>query len=131
MQRPSPRAAKRKLAILQCNESPAHHRYNTVLTQPKGDKEATNLCCNCTESSMCRLVFALAIFENIGNFHQIRRRPLAAPHRDGDPPMIRPLLLTLVIFGLAACETTKGAGRDLQKAGEAISGTAQNVQNAL
>ncbi|EEW59430.1 entericidin A/B family lipoprotein [Epibacterium sp. DP7N7-1] len=45
--------------------------------------------------------------------------------------MIRPLLLTLVIFGLAACETTKGAGRDLQKAGEAISGTAQNVQNAL
>lgn len=45
--------------------------------------------------------------------------------------MIRPLLLALALTGLAACETTKGAGRDIQKAGEAISSTAQNVQNSL
>ncbi|ABF64726.1 Entericidin EcnAB [Ruegeria sp. TM1040] len=51
--------------------------------------------------------------------------------RDGEPSMIRPLMMALMIFGLAACETTKGAGRDLQKAGQAISNTAQNVQNAI
>ncbi|NIZ14410.1 entericidin A/B family lipoprotein [Phaeobacter sp. HF9A] len=45
--------------------------------------------------------------------------------------MIRPLLIGLMLLSLAACETTKGAGRDLQKAGDAISHTAQNVQNAL
>ena len=45
--------------------------------------------------------------------------------------MIRPLLFALMILGLAACETTKGAGRDLQQAGQALSSTAQNVQNSL
>ncbi|MCG7622942.1 MULTISPECIES: entericidin A/B family lipoprotein [unclassified Epibacterium] len=45
--------------------------------------------------------------------------------------MIRPLLFGLLILSLAACETTKGAGRDLQKAGQAISNTARNVQDAL
>jgi len=45
--------------------------------------------------------------------------------------MFRPFLLGFMILGLAACETTKGAGRDLQKAGQAISDTARNVQDAL
>ena len=45
--------------------------------------------------------------------------------------MPRPLLFGLMILALAACETTKGAGRDLQKAGQTISDTAQNVQNSI
>lgn len=45
--------------------------------------------------------------------------------------MIRPLILGLAILALAACETTKGAGRDIQKAGDAITGTAEDVQAAL
>ena len=45
--------------------------------------------------------------------------------------MIRFFVIGLVVLGLSACETTKGAGRDLQKAGAAISNTAQNVQNSL
>ncbi len=45
--------------------------------------------------------------------------------------MIRPLLFGMMILSLAACETTKGAGRDLQQAGQALSNTAQNVQNSL
>lgn len=45
--------------------------------------------------------------------------------------MMRLVVLGLMVLGLSACETTKGAGRDLQKAGLAISNTAQNVQNSL
>ena len=45
--------------------------------------------------------------------------------------MTRALTLGLLILSLAACETAKGAGRDLQKAGNAISNTASDVQNAL
>lgn len=45
--------------------------------------------------------------------------------------MIRVFAMGLALLGLAACETTKGAGRDIQKAGQAISGAAQDVQNAL
>ncbi|AXT24704.1 entericidin, EcnA/B family [Phaeobacter inhibens] len=49
--------------------------------------------------------------------------------------MIRTALTTLALtgalFGLTACETTKGAGRDISKAGQAISGAAQDVQNNL
>jgi predicted small secreted protein len=45
---------------------------------------------------------------------------------------------TLVAFGVAGfvmsllvagCETTKGAGRDIEKGGEAIQRTANNIQN--
>ncbi len=33
---------------------------------------------------------------------------------------LRALLVTVAILGLSACETIEGAGRDLEKAGEAI-----------
>ncbi|WP_375545038.1 entericidin A/B family lipoprotein [Phaeobacter inhibens] len=53
----------------------------------------------------------------------------------GRHEMIRTALTTLALtgalFGLTACETTKGAGRDISKAGQAISGAAQDVQNSL
>ena len=49
--------------------------------------------------------------------------------------MTRSALTGLALLGavraLSACETTKGAGRDIQKAGQAISGAAQDVQNSL
>jgi entericidin B len=45
--------------------------------------------------------------------------------------MTRPLILCLALFALSACETAKGAGRDLQKAGDAITDTATDVQKAL
>ncbi|MFS4580501.1 entericidin A/B family lipoprotein [Phaeobacter sp. C3_T13_0] len=49
--------------------------------------------------------------------------------------MIRAAVTTLALLGaffsLTACETTKGAGRDISKAGQAISGAAQDVQNNL
>ncbi|KAE9630465.1 entericidin A/B family lipoprotein [Parasedimentitalea maritima] len=45
--------------------------------------------------------------------------------------MTKFLALGLALFALAACETTKGAGRDISKAGTAISDAAQDVQNAL
>ena len=45
--------------------------------------------------------------------------------------MIRIFACVLMLLGLAACETTKGAGRDISKAGQAISGAAQDVQGAL
>jgi predicted small secreted protein len=49
---------------------------------------------------------------------------------DGETVM-RILLITLALLGLTACETTKGAGKDIQKAGQAISGAAQDVQDSL
>ena len=45
--------------------------------------------------------------------------------------MIRIIACGLMLLGLAACETAKGAGRDISKAGQAISGAAQDVQDAL
>ncbi len=45
--------------------------------------------------------------------------------------MTRLITLGLTLLSLAACETTKGAGKDISKAGSAISGAAQDVQNAL
>ncbi|MFD2632589.1 entericidin A/B family lipoprotein [Idiomarina piscisalsi] len=33
---------------------------------------------------------------------------------------LRALLLVVAVLGLTACETIEGAGRDLEKAGEAI-----------
>ncbi|MCF6433781.1 MULTISPECIES: entericidin A/B family lipoprotein [unclassified Leisingera] len=45
--------------------------------------------------------------------------------------MNRIFACVLMLLGLAACETTKGAGRDISKAGQAISGAAQDVQDAL
>ncbi|MFW8637599.1 entericidin A/B family lipoprotein [Cribrihabitans pelagius] len=45
--------------------------------------------------------------------------------------MIRTLLIALACLGLGACETTKGAGRDISKAGQAITGAAQDVQNSF
>ncbi|MCB4455305.1 MULTISPECIES: entericidin A/B family lipoprotein [unclassified Leisingera] len=45
--------------------------------------------------------------------------------------MMRILTCALLLLGLAACETAKGAGRDISKAGNAISGVAQDVQNSF
>ncbi|MEP2030779.1 MAG: entericidin A/B family lipoprotein [Paracoccaceae bacterium] len=45
--------------------------------------------------------------------------------------MTRIASLCIVLLALAACETAKGAGRDIEKAGEAISDSAQDVQNNM
>ncbi len=45
--------------------------------------------------------------------------------------MLRMTLMILALFSLTACETTKGAGRDLEKAGQAIGKAASDVQKAL
>lgn len=45
--------------------------------------------------------------------------------------MTRAALLILALFALAACETTKGAGRDIEKAGQAIGKAATDVQQSL
>lgn len=45
--------------------------------------------------------------------------------------MIRIIAFGMMLLGLAACETAKGAGRDISKAGHALSGAAQDVQDAL
>ncbi|MBY6135277.1 entericidin A/B family lipoprotein [Nocardioides marinus] len=45
--------------------------------------------------------------------------------------MFRIIVIGLAVWGLTACETAKGAGRDIQKAGQAISGAAQDVQNTM
>lgn len=45
--------------------------------------------------------------------------------------MTRILILGLTMLSLAACETTKGAGKDISKAGSAISGAAQDVQDSF
>lgn len=38
------------------------------------------------------------------------------------------IVMALVLTSLAACETAKGVGRDLQKAGGSLTDTAQSVQ---
>jgi entericidin B len=45
--------------------------------------------------------------------------------------MIRLILPLVTLFALAACETVKGAGRDIEGAGEALSSTASSVQSDL
>lgn len=44
------------------------------------------------------------------------------------PRLILPLI---AVLALTACETVKGAGRDLEGAGEALSSTASSVQSDL
>lgn len=39
--------------------------------------------------------------------------------------------MALATVLIAGCETTKGAGRDIQKAGDAITDAAEDVQDAL
>ena len=45
--------------------------------------------------------------------------------------MTRVILLALSLLALASCETIKGAGRDVSKAGDVIEDTARSVQNAF
>ncbi len=45
--------------------------------------------------------------------------------------MIRITLPLLALLALAACETVKGAGRDLQSAGQAISSEAADAQSSM
>ncbi len=44
---------------------------------------------------------------------------------------MRVLSIMLALLALTACETAKGAGRDLQKAGGAIGHTARDAQKSL
>ncbi|MGV6989142.1 entericidin A/B family lipoprotein [Testudinibacter sp. P80/BLE/0925] len=45
--------------------------------------------------------------------------------------MIWALILAATIGTLTACNTVKGAGQDIQSAGEAIDNTATKVQNKM
>jgi entericidin B len=45
--------------------------------------------------------------------------------------MTRFVLFSLVMLSLAACETAKGAGRDIESAGDAITDAATDVQKKL
>lgn len=45
--------------------------------------------------------------------------------------MIRTILIGLSLLALTACETAKGAGKDIEKAGGAIQGAATDVQESL
>ena len=45
--------------------------------------------------------------------------------------MTRAIVFGLAMLALAGCETAKGAGRDLKKAGDAIEDVAQDVQRKL
>ena len=42
--------------------------------------------------------------------------------------MIRPILILGLLFALAACETIKGAGKDMQKAGATVQDQAAQTQ---
>lgn len=44
---------------------------------------------------------------------------------------MRPLLALIALLSVAACETVKGAGQDIEKAGEAITDQAQETQADL
>ena len=46
-------------------------------------------------------------------------------------PMIRAILVGMALFSLAACETAKGAGKDIESAGDAIQQAASDVQESL
>jgi predicted small secreted protein len=41
------------------------------------------------------------------------------------------VLLLLGLFGLAACNTTKGFGQDVEATGDAIENTAEDVQDDM
>ena len=45
--------------------------------------------------------------------------------------MIRAVLIALALVSLSACETAKGAGKDIEKAGDAIQSAASDVQESL
>ncbi|WP_299944874.1 entericidin A/B family lipoprotein [uncultured Ruegeria sp.] len=45
--------------------------------------------------------------------------------------MIRAILIGLALFTLTACETAKGAGKDIEKAGEAVQGAVEDVQENI
>ncbi len=45
--------------------------------------------------------------------------------------MKAPLIALIALLGLTACETVKGAGRDLETAGGAISSEASKAQTGM
>jgi entericidin B len=45
--------------------------------------------------------------------------------------MIKHVLIALSLLSLAACETAKGAGRDINKAGTALEQAADDIQKKL
>jgi entericidin B len=50
-------------------------------------------------------------------------------HRAGVRLMLSVLLLAAALLALGACNTMKGAGQDVEAAGDAMSDTAEDVQN--
>ncbi|PTQ75626.1 entericidin A/B family lipoprotein [Celeribacter persicus] len=45
--------------------------------------------------------------------------------------MKRVILIGMTLFALAACETVEGAGKDISKAGQAISSASRDVQSSM
>ncbi len=45
--------------------------------------------------------------------------------------MIRPIILIAALLSLAACETIKGAGKDMQQAGAAVQTEAAQAQSDM
>lgn len=45
--------------------------------------------------------------------------------------MIRIVLLFTVALGLAGCDTVAGAGKDIQKGGQALTSTAKQTQQQM
>lgn len=60
-------------------------------------------------------------------------KPSPAPVWNGttENSMTKHILIGIALLGLAACETAKGAGRDINKAGTAIEQAASDVQKKL
>ncbi|QIE47325.1 entericidin A/B family lipoprotein [Pseudohalocynthiibacter aestuariivivens] len=42
---------------------------------------------------------------------------------------LRCMIAAMTLFGLAACETVQGAGKDIQSAGKAITDTAEDAES--
>lgn len=59
------------------------------------------------------------------------RLPAAMRWRNGqrtEPRDLRAILACLALLGLAACETAKGAGRDIETAGHVITKTVKDIE---
>ncbi len=52
-------------------------------------------------------------------------------HAPWETKMKRVMLIGLTLCALAACETIEGAGKDISKAGQAISSASRDVQSSM
>jgi predicted small secreted protein len=69
--------------------------------------------------------------KSVGNFLQRWCVWLTQHHRRFQMRLPFVLLPLLALFAVAACETVEGAGRDLQTAGETVTGEAQAAQSGM